>query len=196
MRKLQSEKYRSGEKALTKPEYEKVLSVTTDLQDELLIRMAVATGLRREDLCKIEVANINLQDKTLLFHEAKKDRRDKATGNIVEKWRTIELQPIVIVTIQKFWKTLPKEQQKRRYLFDFVGRTAYRHFNHWCEVAGIPQRPFHSLRATCIKFAHANGWTDEQIAKLTGDKISTIQEHYMTPSVDEMREVTRLRGFA
>ncbi len=106
------------------------------------------------------------------------------------------MQPIVIVTIQKFWKTLPKEKQKRRYLFDFVGRTAYRHFNHWCEVAGIPQRPFHSLRATCIKFAHANGWSDEQIAKLTGDKISTIQEYYMTPSVDEMREVTNAKGFA
>lgn len=196
MRKLQSDRYKSGEKALTKQEYDKLLSVITDLQDELLIRMAVATGLRREDLCNVEVAKINLEDKTLLFHEAKKDRKDKATGNAIEKWRTIELQNIVIVTIEKFWRTLPKEQQKRQYLFDFVGRTAYRHFNHWCEVAGIPQRPFHSLRATCIKFAHANGWTDEQIAKITGDKISTIQEHYMTPSVDEMREVTSAKGFA
>ncbi len=76
MRKLQSDRYKSGEKALTKPEYEKILSVTTDLQDELLIRMAVATGLRREDLCNIEVAKINLEDKTLLFHEAKGLRRN------------------------------------------------------------------------------------------------------------------------
>ena len=54
----------------------------------------------------------------------------------------------------------------------------------------------HACRATCIKFAHNAGWSDEQISKLTVDKISTIQEHYMTPSADEIRTVTETRGFA
>jgi len=33
------------------------------------------------------------------------------------------------------------------------------------------------------------------ISKLTGDKIATIQEHYRTPSVDEMRQLTQKKAF-
>lgn len=179
--KLASDRYKSGEKALTRQEYDKLIAVITDLQDELLIKMAVATGIRREDLCNIKFNDVLLKDSQLIFWESKKSRQ-----------RTIDLPESVIVLIKKFYGSLDRESlKKREYLFDFVGRTAYRHFNEWCVVAGIPERPFHALRATCIKFCHAAGWSDEQISKLTGDKISTIQEHYMTPSVDEMREVTQ-----
>lgn len=183
--KLQSDRYKTGEFALTRTEYDKLMNVITDLQDELLIRLAVATGIRREDLCKIECDHISLEDKTLFFHESKKSVS-----------RTIDLPDLVIVCIKKFYTSLDRQElRKRKLLFDFSGRTAYRHFNSWCVVAGIRERPFHSLRATCIKLAHASGWTDEQISKLTGDKIATIQEHYMTPSSDEMREVTKEKVF-
>jgi integrase len=184
-RKLRSEHYTSGEKALTRQEYDKLLSVITDLQDELLIRMAVATGLRREDLCDIKVADIVVPEKRLRFYEAKK-----------KKWREIDLPDSVIVTMQKYWNMLDKKEREREYLFNFVGRTAYTHFNNWCRVAGIPERPFHALRATCTKFAHDAGWTDEQISKLTGDRIDTIQLHYRTPSVGEMAQVTQNKSFA
>ncbi len=184
-RKLRSEHYSSGEKALTRREYDKLLSVITDLQDELLIRMAVATGLRREDLCDIKVADIVFPEKRLRFYEAKK-----------RKWREIDLPDAIIVCLQKYWNMLDKKERGREYLFDFVGRTAYTHFNNWCREAGIPERPFHSLRATRIKFAHDVGWTDEQISKLTGDKIDTIQLHYRTPSVGEMAQVTQMKSFA
>ncbi|MDD5616326.1 MAG: site-specific integrase [Candidatus Methanoperedens sp.] len=177
--KLASDRYKSGEKALTRQEYDKLIAVITDLQDELLIKLAVATGIRREDLCNIKFDDLHLKDSQLVFWESKKSRQ-----------RTIDLPESIIVLVTKFYNSMDKQDlKKREYLFDFVGRTAYRHFNEWCVIAGIPERPFHALRATCIKFCHAAGWSDEQISKLTGDKISTIQEHYMTPSVDEMRQV-------
>ena len=72
--KLQSDRYTTGEKALTREEYDKLVKVITDLQDELMIRLGVATGIRREDLCNIECDNINLKDKTMLFYESKKSR--------------------------------------------------------------------------------------------------------------------------
>jgi len=182
--KLASDRYKSGEKALTRQEYEKLIAVITDLQDELLIKLAVATGIRREDLTNIRCDNIHLTDAKLMYWEAKKSRD-----------RTIDLPESVCILIKKFYNELGREKLKKRdLLFDFCGRTAYRHFNEWCVVAGIPERPFHALRATCIKFCHAAGWSDEQISKLTGDKISTIQEHYMTPSVDEMRSVTQMKA--
>jgi len=220
MTKLYSDRYTSGEKALSEQEYKKLLETISDLQDELLIRMAASTGLRREDLCSVEIGKINVQEGTLTFHEHKKDsvkreaskfvdvegKRVKIRGKPllvdgkvvpIERWRTINLQPTVLTCLEKFWRTLPKEERHNRYyLFSFRGRQAYNRFNAWCVKAGIPERPFHALRATCIKFCHANGWADEAISKLTGDSIAVIQAHYMTPSVSEMKSITQGKGFA
>ncbi len=173
--KLQSDKYKSGEKALTHKEYEKLIEVVDNLEDELLIKMAIFTGLRREDLCNVLIKNIDLENKLLTFHESKKNKDP-----------TIHLQDSLIILTKKFLKTIPT----RTKLFSFVGRTAYRHFNYWCRIAGIYERPFHALRATCVKFSHDAGWNDEQIQALTGDSLRVIQEHYRTPSTDEMRDVT------
>lgn len=177
--KLQSDRYKSGEKALSRKEYEKLVSVIDNLEDELLIKMAITTGLRREDLCSVKIKNLNLEDGVLNFHESKKNTD-----------RSIYLSPDVVLLIKKFLKT----QEKRDNLFSFTGRTAYRHLNHWCEIADIPGRPFHSLRATCIKFYLASGWTTYNVSKLTGDTIRVIEEHYLTPSDGEMRDAIRERS--
>ena len=174
--KLNSSKYKSGEKALSKKEYEKLISVIDNLGDELLVKMAVTTALRREDLCNIKISNIDLDNGVLTFHESKKN---------VD--RPIYLNPDVMLLIKKYLKT----QNKRDNLFPFSGRTAYRHLNHWCRIAGIPERPFHALRATCVKFCQAAGWKPEEVAKLTGDTIRVIQEHYATPSDGDMRQAVQ-----
>ena len=174
--KAKSERYRSGEKALTRKEYEKLIEVIGDLQDELMIKMAVGLCLRREDLTSIETKDINMETSEIYFYERKKDIR-----------RSLALPPSLTILLTKFLKTIPK----RKYLFSYRGRTAYNKLQKWLEIAGLEKRPIHALRATGIKFAHAAGWTDEQISKLTGDKIATIQEHYMTPSHDEMKEATK-----
>ncbi|MCJ7761344.1 site-specific integrase [Candidatus Bathyarchaeota archaeon] len=173
--RLKSDKYRSGEKALTKKDYEKLLEVIDNIEDELLIKLAIATGIRREDLVHIRIANISLEDQTLTYHEQKKDRE-----------RTISITSDIVLLIKKFLKTI----SKRQLLFSFSGRTAYRHLNTFCVLAGIPERPFHALRATCVKFCQSAGWTPEQVSSLTGDSIRTIEQHYSVPSFDEMREVT------
>jgi len=171
-----SESYRTGEKALTRSEYDKLLASIDNLEDELTLRLGVSTGLRREDLFGLKIADLDLEHSKVTFRESKKNRS-----------RTIDLEPGVILLIRKFLKTF----EKRELLFSFTGRTGYNHFNSWCEIAGIPRRPFHALRATCIKFCQQAGWTPEQVSKLTGDSIRVIQEHYSTPSADEMAEVVR-----
>lgn len=191
---LRSDKYKSGEKALSRKEYNLLIQSISDLQDELLIKTAVSLGLRREDICVpakkktskrydprrgVKIKNINLDDKTLIFFETKKN-----------KYRVLNLPDSLVTLIRKYLKTITEREN----LFNYTGRQAYRRFNHWCEIAGIPQRPFHALRATCIKFAKDAGWQDPQIAALTGDSIGVIQQHYMVPSNDEMVNVTNTRS--
>lgn len=176
-----SERYTTGEFALTRAEYDKLLAVIDDIEDELMLRLAVSTGLRREDLFAIKVADIDLEHAKLTFNESKKRRS-----------RTIDLEDAVVLLIKKYLKTIVRRER----LFSYVGRTGYNRFNRYCEKAGIPTRPFHSLRATCVKFCQQAGWKPEEVAKLTGDTIEVIQLHYSTPSADEMAEVAKERPIA
>ena len=169
--------YRTGEYSLTRKEYEKLLDACSSIEDELMIKVAVGLGLRRYDLTHMMIADIDLSEETLSYHEKKK-------GNRI---RTVFISAKLSQLIVKYLKTIPRDQKK---LFAFSDKTAYNRLQKLCDIATIPRRPFHALRATCIKFHQAAGWRDEETAELVGDTIRVIQEHYSTPSKSEMREAT------
>ncbi len=169
---------KSGEHALTKAEWEKLKAVINSFEDELLIKLAITTGIRREDIVNIKISNINLIDGILTFHESKKNLD-----------RPIPLNPDVVQLIKKYLKTIPK----REMLFNFTGRTAWNKLDRLCKLAGIPPRPFHALRATCVKFCQSAKWTPSEVSKLTGDSLRVIEEHYACPSDSEMKEATILK---
>jgi integrase len=172
----QNGNYTVGQDALTPLEYEKLCSACSSIEDEALLKFTVATGLRREDVVKVERQNINLISGAVTFSEKKK------WGRI----RTIQIGSKLCTLLIKYLKTVPKDQ---KLLFDFCGKTAYNKLQNLCDIAGIRRRPFHALRATCVKRCQAAKWTPEQVCKLTGDSLRVIQEHYATPSQSEMEDV-------
>lgn len=173
---------RTGEKSLTQKEYRKILAVCNTLEEEVLMKMAVGLGFRRRDIASVKIGNIDLTEGRVTFHEHKKDID-----------RTVPLGPDLTQLLRKYLSTLPKNQG---FLFKwgkgkYGDRTAHRRLNSLCDRAGIPRRPFHALRATCIKFKQADGWPVEATAKLVGDTIAVVQEHYSTPSDAELSELMR-----
>lgn len=174
------ERYRTGEKALTRKEYERVLEVCGTLEDRVMVMLAVSLGLRRGDLVRVKIANIDFNNHHLTYLERKKGDRVR----VVPIGQRLEQE------IRMLIGTIPKGQDT---LFSFKDRQAYNRFNALCEKAGIGPRPFHALRATCIKFCQQAGWTPEQVSELTGDTIEVIQAHYATPSQAEMSEVMRTK---
>lgn len=175
---LKQQRYRTGEKALTRKEYEAILSVCGTLEDRVMLMMAVALGLRRGDLVRVKISNIDFTNHLLTYQEKKKG----------DRIRVVPIGPRLEQEIRMLIRTIPKGQDT---LFSFKDRQAYNRFNALCEKAGIGRRPFHALRATCIKFCQAAGWSPEQVAELTGDTIEVIQAHYTTPSQGEMCEVMK-----
>lgn len=173
---------RTGEKSLTPKEYQKILAVCNTLEEEVLMKMAVGLGLRRRDIASVKISNIDLNEGKLTFHENKKNRD-----------RTIPIGPDLTQLLRKYISSLPKIQE---FLFRwgkgrYGDRTAHRRLTSLCDRAGIPRRPFHALRATCIKFKQSEGWPVEATAKLIGDTIAVVQEHYATPSDTELSELMR-----
>lgn len=168
--------YKTGEWALTEKEYAAILDACDSTEDECLIKFTVATGLRRADVVRVERQNI--RNGKVTYSEKKKG------GRI----REIYIGPKLLQVLSKYEKTIPKEQKM---LFGFSERTAYNKLQHLCDIAGISRRPFHALRATCIKRCQKAGWTPEQVVDLTGDTLRVIQEHYAVPSSGEMQEVSK-----
>jgi integrase len=83
----------------------------------------------------------------------------------------------------------PKENNVKKHL---CSKTAYNMLQRNLSKLGFKENvPFHALRATCIKLCQKAGWTPEQTSKHVGDTIRVIQEHYSTPSIEEMKSVTR-----
>lgn len=182
MEKAKREKYRTGQHALTENEYRRVLEVIDNLEDEVLIRFTVASGMRREDVINMEIKNMDLNNGYIQFFEHKK-----------RKIHHIYIPQDVIILIKKYLHTIPKKQEM---LFGFSSRTAYNRFQNCLVKAGLYKRPFHALRATCIKFCQLKGWTPQQTAKHVDDTLKTIEGHYTVPSDSEMKELAEKRGFA
>lgn len=177
-------RYKTGEKALTDSEFNKLMSVVDNIEDECLFTLAVSTGLRRWDITNLSINNISWDNPDrpgnwLKYNEKKKKNRI----------REIPLNDKCVQVIKKLINSRGKSY-KSDMLFSFKDRAAYNHLQRACKKAGIQTRPFHALRATCIKRCQKAGWTPEQVASLTGDTIAVIQEHYLTPSTSEMQEVT------
>jgi integrase len=183
--KLYKEKYTSGQKALTEEEYNKVIDVCTNYEDRLLILVAVDLGLRREDIIRLQVQNIDLEHGWVSYHEKKK-------GDTIHKvpiGPKMKQEIAMYIHATKVTDYLFPAQQKSDTPY-MSGRTAYNRFTALCIRAGVGvPRPFHALRATCIKLKQKQGWTIEQVAWLIHDTVSTVQAHYSTPTQDEMKKI-------
>ncbi|MEW6070264.1 MAG: site-specific integrase [Candidatus Thermoplasmatota archaeon] len=179
-----SEIYKTGEKALTEKQVNEFLSKIGTLYDEALFRVALSTGIRREDIVAIKQADVDIDNYQLSFYEHKKKRI-----------RTVPLSESVAQKIRQHINVIGKNE----WLFPspynskqhITGKQVYNRFQSYLRAAGIEPRPFHALRSTCIKLCQKRGWSVEQTAKLVGDTIRVVQEHYTTPSTEELKQTAR-----
>ena len=181
-----SESQTSGEKALTKNQVKQLLASITDLEEDALIRLALNGGIRRNDIVGIKRDDIDTARRKVGFWEHKK-KRFKTIDISDETTRILEMWLNATKNIKSDYVFLPRKKGA-----DHMGdATAYRMLQDNLIKAGLPRRPFHALRATCIKLCQTEGWTIEKTAKHVGDSIRVIQEHYTTPSEEEMSEVMK-----
>lgn len=165
--------YRSN--SLTIEEQERLLSVTETFEDLCLFRLALTTGIRREDIASIEIGNIDLEGRRLKFWESKKRR-----------WWEIPLTEAVCQDIQRFLNTFPRGRKR---LFSFTGRTAYNHLQKYLKKAGIKKDlSFHDLRRSFVKTAKRRGLSPKAVSQITGDTLATIEQSYANLDMEELKE--------
>jgi len=189
----------TGEISFTRIEVEKLLKACTSLEDEVMVRLAATTGMRRVDLSRVAIENINLQEGKLTYTEHKKwIGGKKGEPEATQKIRTIPLHWMIIQKIGQLIDSMGKEGIKKNqgYLFSWGksrwgDKTAWYRLQALCKRAGIPPRAFHAFRATAIKLMQQAGYKPEEVARITGDTIPVIQRHYSTPTEAELAETVK-----
>jgi integrase len=183
--------YTTGQKALSRKEAEAVILSADSFEDKILVMIGFSLGLRREDLVRIELQNI--QNGELSYLEKKKGNRIK----------TVPLSDRLIQELKLYKEahTVPGQKylfpalQKTHHCDHMSSKTAYNRFNALCKKVGIKTPiPVHAMRATCIKLHQEEGWSIAQVASLIGDKVSTVQEHYDTPNNSEIAKMMKERS--
>lgn len=160
--------------SLSEAEQIMLIDAIDTFEDLVLFKLALCTGIRREDIVRIQRGNINIEARTLKFWEAKKRR-----------WWEIPLPESIIPDLTRFLNTSPNQ----KLLFGMSGRTAYRHLQKYLEKAGIKKHiAFHDLRRTFVKTAKKKGLSPQAVAQITGDRLSTIELYYSNLDMRELNE--------
>ncbi len=175
--------YTSGELALSEEEVGKLLTSVTHPKDLALFSLVIATGLRREDAVRVQWANFSEDLSSLKFHEAKKRREwvvsvPPRVRQYLGIWRTVAPPSPYVFPGREGRRNLPMSS-----------RQAYERLQMALDKAGVKRRPFHALRGTFVKRALAAGWGYEGVSKQTGDTVRTLQRHYSTVTVAELKQL-------
>ncbi len=181
------ERYRTGRDSLTSEQVSRLLASTSTAWEKALLHLAVATGLRRVDIVNLKRRDFDPKTGQLTYYEKKKHRTRTI---VIPSADAIQSVIIHLSTCRKsdwlFPSPLLGKNYERAHVSD---RQAYDLFNEHLDVCGIRRRPFHSLRATCIKLCEKAGWSYSETAELVGDTVRVIQEHYATPSDEQMASI-------
>lgn len=161
--------------SLSVTEEECLYRVIDNYEDLALFKLALNTGIRREDIVRIEAGLVDLDNRTIKFWQEKKNN-----------WHTVPIAQNILPDITRYINSLPKGQKK---LFDITGKTAYNRLQHYIKKAGIPKKlAFHDLRRTFVKNAKKKGLSVKAVAQITDDKYQTIETIYATLDMEELKE--------
>lgn len=180
-------RYTSGEHSLTEEQVGILLQSIKDYTEQILIRLAVNTGIRRGDIVRLAWKDLNREQRKITFFEKKKNRVREV---FISESMLSDLERLYTMQKGKEYYFFPGRSEKKYGKGHISDRTAYNVLHRACRMSGLKERPFHSLRATCIKLCQKRGWPPEATAKHVGDTIRVIQEHYSTPSDGEMMDVS------
>ncbi len=181
-KKEKTGRIRTGELSFSETEFKRLLSVCETMQDEVMLKIGVTLGLRRDDMVRLLVENVDFKDHVLKYVEKKK------RGAIRIKMMEPELERSLKMYINSL-------EEGTIYLFPYGkskygDRSMWNRLNELCDKAQVKRREFHALRSTCVKFHQKAGWRPEETAELINDSVQVVLLHYATPSTSELNELT------
>lgn len=130
-----------------------------------IIRFAVATAMRQDEISRIEWADFDPETRMLLVHDRKDPRRKNGNNQRVPLLDACGYDACAIVNEQR---VLSRTTSGR--IFPYCGRSVGTAFRRQCKELKIPDLHFHDLRHEGTSRLFEAGFSIEQVALVTGHK--------------------------
>ena len=171
------------ERRLEAGEEDRLLAASgPELRD--LVRLALETALRREELVRLTWGQIDLQRRTVML---------SASGTKNRTARTIPLSPRAIEIFRDLHRVRGEKTAPADRLFDFHPDAVTKAMIRACKRAGLPDLHFHDLRHEATSRLFENTDLDlMEIRSITGHKTLQMLARYSHLRMDRLAD--RLAG--
>jgi integrase/recombinase XerD len=157
-------------RVFSKQEIERILNSTSNLKHKTLLLLTYGCGLRRSEIGKLQIKDIQSDRKLMLIRDAK--------GN---KDRFVPISNKMIESVRSYYKVY----KPHKFLFEtkpgipYPSETAYKVFKNALEKSGIKKKVgIHTLRHSYATHLLENGTDLRYIQEILGHKSSKTTEIY------------------
>jgi integrase len=130
-----------------------------------IVRFAVATAMRREEVCRIEWADFDCENKMLLVRDRKDPRRKGGNNQRIPLLDVCGYDACAIINEQR-----TRSGNSSGRIFPYNGRSVGTAFRRQCQDLKILDLHFHDLRHEGTSRLFEAGFSIEQVALVTGHK--------------------------
>lgn len=126
-----------------------------------IVRFAIATGMRRGEIIRIQWEDVDRERRLVLVRDRKHPR--KKAGNH-------QLVPLIDTTGYDAWAILNRQPKVGERIFPVTGEYVSDSFTAACRAAGIVDLHFHDLRHHATSLLFEAGLEIQQVALVTGHR--------------------------
>ena len=152
-----------------------------------IIRFAVATAMRQEEICQIECTDFDADEKMLLVRDRKDPRKKDGNDQRIPLLNVTGYDPCALIEEQYAFIGRRKGR-----IFPYNGRSVGTAFRRQCRQLGIKDLHFHDLRHEGTSLLFEAGFSIEQVALVTGHKDWKMLRRYTHLKPEALHDV-RLR---
>jgi len=137
-----------------------------------LIRFAIATAMRQDEICRIRWDDVDPRGKTVLIRD-RKDPREKDGNN--------QKVPLLSATGYDAWAIVQEQRAisgRMERIFPYSGKSVGTAFRRACVELKIEDLHFHDLRHEAASRLFEAGFTIEQVALVTGHRDWKMLKRY------------------
>ncbi len=157
------------------------------LRDRAVLELLYSTGVRADELCRVDIADLDLNERVLFVRHGKLgNRRYVPFGESARYWvgRYIEKARPLVETDEK--EALFVSNWGRRLGPTVLGRI----IKKWAEIAGIGKRvTCHTFRHSCATHMLKGGADIRYVQKQLGHRSIRSTERYLKIEITDLKEV-------
>lgn len=149
-----------------------------------IIRFAIATAMRQDEIHRVDWEDVNARNRTLMIRD-RKDPRNKRGNH----------QRISLLAVSGYDASALLEEQfkettsRRGRIFPYNGRSVGTALRRACRHLGIEELHFHDLRHEGTSRLFEAGFTIEQVSLVTGHKDWKMLRRYTHLKPEQLHDV-------